>query len=144
VVGARWCLDVEGAVGLAGDGDPRHAVTLASRRSMDSRRRSSYVMLRPKIPYWCADGGKIVLLTVVQKTRQHDQRQNPHAASSDQPGCSRFETATVTHRDVPSGQRAKIRLNGELATLLPVAESAPYRAICLRSATWAGVECEPR
>jgi hypothetical protein len=29
VASARWCLDVEGAIGLTGDGDLRHAVTLA-------------------------------------------------------------------------------------------------------------------
>jgi hypothetical protein len=34
VAGARRCLNVEGATGLLGDGDLRHAVTLASRRSM--------------------------------------------------------------------------------------------------------------
>jgi hypothetical protein len=36
VAGARGCLDAEGAIGLLGNGDLRHAVTLASRRSMPS------------------------------------------------------------------------------------------------------------
>jgi hypothetical protein len=34
VAGARWRLDAEGTIGLAGDGDLRHTVTLASRQSM--------------------------------------------------------------------------------------------------------------
>jgi hypothetical protein len=33
VAGACGCLDAEGATGLLGDGDLRHAVTLASRQS---------------------------------------------------------------------------------------------------------------
>ena len=37
MAGVRRRLDVEGAVGLAGDGDLRHAVTLASPHSMHGR-----------------------------------------------------------------------------------------------------------
>ena len=37
VAGARGCLDAEGATGLLGDGDLRHAVTLASRQSVQSQ-----------------------------------------------------------------------------------------------------------
>jgi len=39
VAGARGCLDAEGATGLRGDGDLRHAVTVASRRSIRTARR---------------------------------------------------------------------------------------------------------
>ena len=33
VAGASGCLDLEGAIGLTGDGDLRHAATLASRHN---------------------------------------------------------------------------------------------------------------
>src|SRR5215471_1677428 len=50
VAGARGCLDAEGATGLLVDGDLRHAVTLASRRSTRRTRRDVSSSERPGVP----------------------------------------------------------------------------------------------
>ena len=46
VAGARGCLDTEGATGLLGDGDLRHAVTIVSRQS----RRRTRVRTSAQVP----------------------------------------------------------------------------------------------
>ncbi|MGD0376835.1 MAG: type II toxin-antitoxin system RelE/ParE family toxin, partial [Streptosporangiaceae bacterium] len=40
-----------------------------------------------RVTYWCTPDGKIVLLTVFRKTRQHDQRQIDRAAPSPPSPC---------------------------------------------------------
>jgi hypothetical protein len=50
VAGARGCLDAVGATGLLGDGDLRHAVTLASQQSMRSWPGPSLYAAAPDAP----------------------------------------------------------------------------------------------
>ena len=49
-----------------------------------------------RITYWCTADGRIVLLTVFRKTRQHDQRQIDRAVRAQKP-------ANATTRDRPRG-----------------------------------------